>query len=294
MSIESIVTNSLGFFGKLPQFPDFIKYRAGAEEFILFDDWLQKGIASAKSKLGNSWKDLYSNSNNFEFFFPTKRNDSIISGVLFPSEDKSGRQYPFIIFSILQNNPFSPNQAGSLPLVLNSFYYRAKQLFNNVSESTDLNQILSEFNKTEFRLNPVLAAETIFNEYLESTSAKEFISRTRFDNINNNVYEQTENNSIAINFRTDDDNNNFDTGFIIHLYTILFGQTKIFPYIFKTLTADSIVELFLYFNQPEPTEYVKLINSWKSTINVFNPLFDKININISLREFLNNQNPNLI
>lgn len=294
MSNESIVTNSLGFFGKLPQFPDFIKYRAVAEEFILFDDWLQKGIASAKSKFGNSWKNLYSNSNNFEFFFPTKQNDNIISGILFPSEDKSGRQYPFIIFSILQNNFFSPNQAGSLPLVLNSFFYRAKQLFNNVSESTDLNQILSEFNKSEFRLNPVLAAETIFNEYLESTSVKEFISRTRFDNINNNVYEQTENNSIAINFRTDDDNNNFDTGFIIYLYTILFGQTKIFPYIFKTLTADSIVELFLYFNQPEPTEYVKLINSRKTTINVFKPLMDVDNINISLREFLNNQKANSI
>lgn len=292
MNNESVVTNSFGFFGKLPQFPDFIKYRAGAEEFVLFDDWLQKGIASAKLKLGDGWKDLYSNSNSFEFVFPTKRNDKIISGVLFPSLDKSGRRYPFIVFSILQDILFNPNQAGSSPLVLNSFFYRAKQLFNIASKSTDLDQIVSEFKKAEFRLNPVVAAETIFDEYLDSTSIEEFINRTVIENINNHSYEQTINDSLAISFSTDEDNYNFDTGFIIYLYTTLFGHTKTFPYIFKTLNADNIVEFFLYFNQPEPTEYAKMINSRKSTINVFKPLMDVDNSNISLREFLKYQKPN--
>lgn len=289
MSNESIAANSFGFFGKLPQFPDFIKYRAGAEEFILFDDWLQKGIASAKLKLGSDWKDLYSNSNNIEFVFPIKRYDKIISGVLFPSMDKSGRQYPFIIFSILQNKIISPHQAGSLPLVLNSFFYRVKQLFNITSKSADLNQILSEFNKAEFRLNPVLAAETIFNEYLDSTSVNEFINRTLFGNINYHTIEQTENNSLAISFSTDEDNHNFDTGFIIYLYSKMFGHTNTFPYIFKNLTAESVAELFLYFNQLEPMEYAKMINRSTTTINVFKTLIDTDNSNISLREILKNQ-----
>ncbi|MFO7523892.1 MAG: type VI secretion system-associated protein TagF [Ignavibacteriaceae bacterium] len=287
MSNESIAANSFGFFGKLPQFPDFIKYRAGAEEFILFDDWLQKGISSAKLKLGSDWKDLYSNSNNIEFVFPIKRYNKIISGVLFPSMDKSGRQYPFIIFSILQNKIISPHQASSLPLVFNSFFYRVKQLFNITSKSADLNQILSEFNKAEFRLNPVLAAETIFNEYLDSTSLNEFINRISIENLNYHSIEQTEYNSFNISFGTDEDNYNFDTGFIIYLSSRLYGQSTTLAYIFKSITDNSKVKLSMYFNQPEPTEYVNMIINSNTTKDVFKPLMDIDNSNISLREFLN-------
>jgi len=53
---EEIVS---GYFGKLPEFNDFIKFNAGSSEILYIDNWLQEGIAQAKAKFKAEWKVNY-------------------------------------------------------------------------------------------------------------------------------------------------------------------------------------------------------------------------------------------
>lgn len=278
--------NSFCFFGKLPQYPDFIRYKSSSEEFIIFDNWLQRGIATAKQDLGSSWKDIYSNSQNVDFFFPVKNSEYILSGTFHPSSDRSGRQFPFVVFSELPKSFFNPNQAGTFPLILNSVFYRAKQLHSVASKTSEINDIVNEFNKTEVRLNSASAAENILNEYLENTTLNDFLSRTKIETSLSERVELSDSGSIALRFISDDENNNFDTGFAIYFSFVLYNRSNSMPYFFKTSKSDEKVELFIYFNHPDAAEFTKLISGGRSTDKIISSLLNNNNPHISLKDFI--------
>lgn len=272
---------SFGYFGKLPQYADFIKHKAGAEEFSLLDDWLQKGIASAKIKFKSDWKSVYSKSPVYEFFFPVKKNESVIAGVLYPGLDKSGREFPFIIFSLLKKKSFNQKQNGSLPLKLNRFYYQAKQLFTIAANSTDVNSINTEFNKAAITLNTSSAIENLFEEYLSSTSVNE---------LNDRIFARLENDSQSqgISFNADDENYNFDSGFLIQLSCMVNRDTDSLPFIFRTRIQDYNANIFIYSTQPDAEEFSKLITSETSN-KLINQLTNFSNKHNSLKQYLEEQ-----
>lgn len=285
MSNES-AGNSYCFFGKLPQYPDFIKYKATSEGFILFDNWLQKGIASAKLNLGSNWKEYYSNSSCFDFFFPVQNSDYVLVGVLQPSFDKSNRQFPFLVFTELGAAMFNTDVFGSMPLILNSLYYRAKQLYSAALKSFEVNEIVSELYNTEVRLNSVSAANKIFTEYLESTTVGDFLYRTNIETSIGSKAELSDAGSITLRYITDEDYYNFDTGFAIYFMSILYNRLDRIPYFFKTINSDGTAELFIYFNHPDFAEFTRLISGDRSTVKIKNSLLNDNNPHISLKKYI--------
>jgi type VI secretion system ImpM family protein len=280
----------LGFsyFGKLPQYADFIKHNAGSKEFSFLDEWLQSGIASAKTKLKNDWKEIYNRSNAFDFFFPVKQSNNVIAGVLFPGKDKSGREFPFIVFSIVSGKFFNAQKCGSISLQLNSFSYTAKRLLNIAINSSDINQTNREFSSASSRLIPAQTTENIFNEYLSSTSVNELLTRTA-NGISVNSGSITEQRkSFSISFSTDEDNYNFDTGFFIYLSSLISRKNNSHQFIFKSKTDDYKVNLHIYFDQPEADEFSKII-SIETTNSILSLLQNTTNTNISLKEFIDEQ-----
>lgn len=272
---------SFGYFGKLPQYADFIKHKAGAEEFSLLDEWLQKAVASAKIKFKNDWKTVYSKSPVYEFFFPVKKNECVIAGVLYPGFDKSGREFPFIIFSVLKKKFFNTKQNGSLPLKLNRFYYQAKQLYTFAINSTDVNSLNSEFTRALITLNTSAAIENLFEEYLSTTSVSE---------LNDRIFNQHENDSRSqgISFKADDENYNFDSGFLIQVTCVINKSTDSLPFIFRARTEDYNANIFVYPVQPDSEEFLKLITSETSDI-IKNKLIEFNNWNITLKQYLEEQ-----
>ncbi len=272
---------SFGYFGKLPQYADFIKHKAGSEEFSLLDDWLQKGIASAKIKFKNDWKTVYSKSPVYEFFFPVKKNESVIAGVLYPGIDKSGREFPFIIFSVMKKKSFNNKLIGSLPLKLNRFFYQAKQLYTIAVNSTDVNSINTEFSKTSVSINTSSAIDNLFEEYLSSTSISE---------LNERIFTQLENDSQSqgISFIADDENYNFDSGFLIQVSSVVNRNSDMLPFIFRTRTEDYNAKIFVYPVQPDSEDFSKLITA-ETSDKIKNKLFDFNNRNITLKQYLEEQ-----
>lgn len=249
--------NYFGFFGKLPQFPDFIKYRASSDEFNILDDWIQKGIISAKLSFGNNWKEIYNNSNCYEFIFPVSKFNKIIAGTLNPGYDKAGRQFPFVVFSLFEDSFFNSLQIGILPLILNSFFYRAKQLYLYSLKAQELSEIVDEFNKAEIRISSANAANEIFDEYLSLTTVNELFSRMK---LVNNFNDSEPSIDYKLRYQTDEENSNFDTGFILEMIRGKIKSDAKQSCFFKHTDSNYNVRLFFYENIPEPTEFPKLVS----------------------------------
>ncbi len=94
------LTNTVGFFGKLPAHGDFI-YRGLPSQFIqVWDQWLQGFVGCSQEQLGESWLDIYLTSPIWRFAF----SDGVIdqhqwAGIVLPSVDRVGRYFPFSIVS---------------------------------------------------------------------------------------------------------------------------------------------------------------------------------------------------
>jgi type VI secretion system ImpM family protein len=288
LNSDSTFGNGFSFFGKLPQFPDFIKHKAVSDEFSKLDDWIQKGIISSKLSLGNSWKEVYDGSQSFEFILPMESSDKIICGLLNPGIDKSGRQFPFIVFAFFRREFFNSFRTGAAPLILNSFFYKAKQLFLFSLKSPALNEIVNEFNKAEIRISSAIAAENVFEEYLSGTTLLEFINRLKLKSVKekNNKSNSTE--TFSMSFCSDDENINFDTGFIIELIKIKMRSQKNIPFIFKTSDQNFKVSLYVYPALPEPTEFPKLISGIVPDLNLKDFIFAE-NHSAILKDFITNQ-----
>lgn len=274
--------NYFGFFGKLPQFPDFIKFRSSSDEFNILDDWIQKGIISAKLSFGNNWKEIYSNSDSYEFVFPVSKYNKIVAGTLNPGYDKAGRQFPFVVFSVFEDSFFNSFQIGILPLILNSFYYRAKQLYLYSLKAQELNEIIDEFNKAEIRISSANAANEIFDEYLSMTTVNELYSRIKFSNSLNDSEPSLD---YKFYYQTDDENSNFDTGFILEMISSKIKSDAKQLCFFKYTDSNYNVRLFFYDNIPEPTEFPRLVLG-KFTSYPINLVLGQPVPDISLKELL--------
>ena len=59
---------SIGCFGKLPIFADFIRHRGSSKEVEAFDRWVQEGIYWSRKKLGDRWDSLFEGMHSYGYF----------------------------------------------------------------------------------------------------------------------------------------------------------------------------------------------------------------------------------
>lgn len=87
-----------GAFGKIPSHGDFIRLDLPGSFIRAWDDWLQNGLVAARERLGDRWKDCYLSAPMWRFSLPAgMAGPQAVSGVLMPSVDRVGRQYPLTL-----------------------------------------------------------------------------------------------------------------------------------------------------------------------------------------------------
>jgi len=89
----------IGFFGKLPAYPDFVRQNAGSPLARALDTWIHEGVAQMNVQGGDDWKTRFDAAVPKNFLFHVDDPSKLLVGVLVPSRDKSGRRYPFSIFA---------------------------------------------------------------------------------------------------------------------------------------------------------------------------------------------------
>lgn len=116
-----------GCFGKLPIYGDFIRFNADGRDVDRFDEWIQKGLAFAQQRLGETWAADFERADAWSFVFSPDEAEDYLAGVYTPSRDQGGRQYPFLIFCRMEAGPM--NGLGHLlPQVLASFLIRSVEM----------------------------------------------------------------------------------------------------------------------------------------------------------------------
>lgn len=86
-----------GYMGKTPVRPDFVKLNISSRESVALDHWLQEGFAHLnRGRKVNNTAPLHGVKSLF--FISGNSDDGSLLGLLQPSQDSSGRFYPFSSF----------------------------------------------------------------------------------------------------------------------------------------------------------------------------------------------------
>jgi len=84
-----------GWFGKIPALGDFVSRRLPPEFIEAWDVWLSEELFEAREKLGETWLESYLNAPIWRFaLMPGALDARPWFGVLMPSVDRVGRQFP--------------------------------------------------------------------------------------------------------------------------------------------------------------------------------------------------------
>lgn len=92
------MTAGFGYYGKIPARGDFLR-RGIAPAFVEpWDRWIQSVLVAGRERLGPDWQDAYFSAPIWRFALTAGVCGSeAVIGVLMPSVDRVGRQFPFTI-----------------------------------------------------------------------------------------------------------------------------------------------------------------------------------------------------
>ncbi|MEM9247623.1 MAG: type VI secretion system-associated protein TagF [Pseudomonadota bacterium] len=87
-----------GVFGKIPTLGDFLRVGLPVSFVTRWDEWLQQELSRAREALGAGWNDAYLSAPIWRFTLPGGAcGPKPVSGVVLPSVDRVGRQYPLTL-----------------------------------------------------------------------------------------------------------------------------------------------------------------------------------------------------
>lgn len=271
---------------------------------------MQEGLALVKLKYKNEWKNYYNTTSSINFVYPFTGTENTTFGVISPSNDKSGRSFPFIMFSNIKKNV---NDDLSLYLIPSAY----KEVFYSLMEIVDANKLVEDTSGLKSLTDNVKLSDV--NRALVLDDYKKFISETKLcdilDSENENpihlnnfldnklkIFEHF----IGINFPTNSNqqNNSFIISYYVQLLQKVFKNSDSTPGIFWTQREDKPGFLFLSFIKPTPKDFINFLLYFRtSTLTRYENTQDNkkvfrsvnsifrdnsiVNSNISLDEFLN-------
>jgi len=259
-----------GYFGKLPKFADFVKYNASGDEILLIDNWIQEGIRLAKLKYKNNWENNFNNTSPIYFIFPFTGTDRITIGIIYPSNDKSGRNFPFLIFSNMKKDIIKDLQIHLLPLNFKGYFESITKVYNENYFTEDLSEMKFQTNILSDSTISAKSAENIYDDYISNTSVERLFEKTLINSVNNNVHTVNDlfknrieipEHSPAVKFNFDfrADYKLLDTCFYIQLLLKIFNRSNFFPAVFWNTIHEELISLSLFFQKPTPLNFMDLI-----------------------------------
>ncbi len=137
--------NTTGYCGKLPQRGDFVSGRIPTTFMNTWDDWAQQLVTVSNQIKLTTGKNSWFNLPVYRFYLSTGiAGESAWVGLMLPSSDSVGREYPFCLARDIEPNS-PPDEALALH---QNFFVHAEQLieqlFNNNLDFSDINDSLNE------------------------------------------------------------------------------------------------------------------------------------------------------
>lgn len=90
-----------GLYGKMPAHGDFVRRNLPKSFIDPWDSWLAAGIEAARGRLGAQWDEVWARAPAWRFALPPGAcGPDPATGVMMPSEDSVGRQFPLTIGAV--------------------------------------------------------------------------------------------------------------------------------------------------------------------------------------------------
>ena len=163
----------VGYYGKLPLSPEFLRLHAAGPEVRWLDDWLQRGMLYAKSKEGPRWPALIAQSDFWNFLYVPSEQGRIVCGVLFASQDKAGRSFPFLTFQLFDRASLS-GKPWLMPIVAAEFLETTMKLLQRLRQDLDWAEFCRSLETVGGTSSNVESHAERFAQYLRTTKTQEW------------------------------------------------------------------------------------------------------------------------
>lgn len=110
------------------------------------------------------------------FFITIPSSVKVATGMLYPGIDKSGREFPFLIFSLFPSNYF--DKFHFIPAALQKIITELDEILRKENGLSSLNNALKNYSVF---LPHQESLQNKFNDYLSDTSVNEFLKRTKLN-----------------------------------------------------------------------------------------------------------------
>ncbi len=133
-----------GIFGKARHQAEFLRVHSGSPSLGLFDSWLTETVEWAAARSGPAWPQAFAQGAIHAFVFQPHSlpSNHVVCGVLGPSADSAGRQFPLVVAAPLNVAAQLLASPQLLPFVLEAFWANASQLLGSV-QATPLSELHS-------------------------------------------------------------------------------------------------------------------------------------------------------
>ncbi len=162
-------SSTLGYYGKLPLSAEFIRCQASGAEIDELDRWLREGMYHAKSQLGSSWSKDFAQGDSWGFLYVPRQGRRFLIGLLKPSQDKAGREFPFLVYLLLDREEFHELPWGA-PMHFKEFFAQSHRVLADVGAESDLARL-------QFRLQALAPVEGPETSSIESRYHAELLRR---------------------------------------------------------------------------------------------------------------------
>jgi type VI secretion system protein ImpM len=137
--VQKIQGGLPGFFGKSPDYADFFCRRLPHSFVDSWYQWLSKCLESSQNQLGEEWPTVYEHGSCWHFALsPGLCGQKSWIGLVLPSTDKSGRNFPFTLAAEWSNHASFPSILPSL----SDWSKRAEQTVRySLEQRIDLDEI---------------------------------------------------------------------------------------------------------------------------------------------------------
>ena len=265
-----------GFIGKIPARADFVQHHASAVEIKQLDQWMHEGIAYLARRFPVDWKERLERFNQIRCYVAGEGATPALCGVIRPSQDKSGRHFPFMEFA---TSPYTP-MTQSLPFValqFADFYTKGGRLKRRdgsdldidslVQQSDSLCRLVPPFSESKLvhQRNKIWADKNNaeFWEYIMPGTSQ--IQRLNFARDVMQTLKMAANRGperIAWGVRlplAHGAANNALVSFWLNLFVCLLGQYKCRPHVFWNPENKGASALTMYFRSPNASSFAQLI-----------------------------------
>lgn len=160
---------TLGYYGKLPLSAEFIRCQASGAEIDDLDRWLREGMYHAKSQLGSAWSKDFAQGDPWGFLYMPRQGRRFLTGLIKPSQDKAGREFPFFVYVLLDREEFH-ELPWCAPMHFKEFFAQSYRVLADADAESDLARL-------QFRLQALTPVEEPEISSIESRYHAELLHR---------------------------------------------------------------------------------------------------------------------